>query len=565
MSTSISAGQCTDKGIKTENQDACGIRVPGEPLLSSKGIVIAIADGVSSSAGGREASESSVKGLIHDYYSTSETWSVKHSAQRVLGALNRWLHGQGHQAFNSSTGMLTTLSAIVIKSSTAHIFHIGDSRIYRLRENQLECLTRDHQTRINGERSFLSRAMGADLHVEIDYKSIAIEKGDCFLLTTDGVHDFVSEHQMKEIVDTQKEDPENAAHKLVEKALENQSNDNVSCQVVHINEILQQKESEFYQTLTELPFPPPLETGMILDGYKIVRELHASKKTQVYLAIDTETQEQVVIKTPSVNYQDDPAYIERFLHEEWAGRRIHQENVMKVLAPKSRRKFLYYVTEYLQGQTLRMWMNDHPKAEISEVRELIQQVVKGVRAFHRLEMLHQDLKPENIMIDSHGTVKIIDFGSTHIAGIQERPSLIKQEYLLGTLDYAAPEYFLGRPGSNQSDLYSLATITYEMLSGKLPYRVAFSEKNIQRLKYHPIMETNPDVPNWVDGALAQATTVSLEFRTKNLSEFIQNLIQPNPDLIRPQPLIERNPIVVWQSISGFLLILVIYLLYLLFG
>ncbi len=560
---SINAGQYSEKGIKESNEDACGVHIPDSSLIHSKGIAVVIADGVSSSEAGREASESCVQGFLSDYYSTSESWTVKTSGQKVLGALNRWLFGRSQSVYGSGQGMLTTLSAVVIKSATAHLFHVGDTRIYRLRDNELECLTRDHQTWASSEKAFLSRAMGADVMVEIDYRSVPVEVGDVFILTTDGVHEYVTDKLMVELYQANADYPDKAARNIVTHALENNSHDNVTCQVFRIESLPNQNEEEFYKQLTELPFPPPLETGNIIDGYKIMRELHASNRTQVYLALDTETEQKVIIKTPSVNFEDDPNYIDGFLQEEWAGRRINNLHVLKVIEPTRRRRFLYYVTEHIEGQTLEQWMNDHPQADISLVRPLIKQLVAGLRAFHRQEMIHQDLKPGNIMIDKQGTVKIIDFGSTKIAGIQEIDSPIGHGNLLGTYDYAAPEYFQGFPGTTASDLYSVAAITYEMLTGKLPYGGPLSPRAIKRVRYVPAQQVNAEVPAWIDGALEKSTQLNPKLRHAVMSEFITDLSKPNPVLVKEaQPLMERNPVAFWRSIAILMLLINLVLLYL---
>ena len=141
----ISVAQYSDKGEKPSNEDFYGILIPEEPLLSTKGVVIAIADGMSGSDAGGEASEYSVKGFLSDYFSTPESWSVKTSGEKVLSALNSWLFSKGQHDYNSTRGLVTTLSVLVIKSTTAHLFHVGDSRIYRFRDNKLELLTRDHR------------------------------------------------------------------------------------------------------------------------------------------------------------------------------------------------------------------------------------------------------------------------------------------------------------------------------------------------------------------------------------------------------------------------------------
>ena len=119
----IDAGQHSIAGRKAENEDCCGIRVPDNYLLHTKGVAAIVADGVSSADNGREASESCVQGFLQDYYSTPESWATKTSAQKVLGALNRWLYGMSIRHQGSATpGYVSTLSALIIKSTTAYIF-----------------------------------------------------------------------------------------------------------------------------------------------------------------------------------------------------------------------------------------------------------------------------------------------------------------------------------------------------------------------------------------------------------------------------------------------------------
>ncbi len=563
-SLSINAGQYSEKGNKPQNEDSCGIMVPEEPTLTTKGVAIIIADGVSSAEGGREAAESCVRGFLNDYFSTPESWTVKSSGQRILGALNHWLYSQNQRTGATAQNLLTTMSAVVIKSTTAHLFHVGDSRIYHMsQQGDLECMTRDHQTWGSNEKAFLNRAMGADSLVEIDYRNLPIEAGDRFLLTTDGVHEFVSHKALTATLRELRGQPERAAKTLVQHALENGSEDNATCQVIDIDQLPQQNEEEFFQHLTDLPFPPPLEIGMVLDGYKIVRELHASNRSQLYLAIDTDTELMVTIKTPSVNFEDDAEYIDGFLHEEWAGRRINNNHVLKVLEPKQQRRFLYFVTEYIEGQTLRAWMDDNPACTLAEVRNIIEQIAQGLRAFHRLEMLHQDLKPENLMIDLHDTVKIVDFGSTRIAGIQEINAPIERGQLLGTLDYAAPEYFLEQATTNRADIFSLGVIAYEMLSGgKLPYGKPLSNKTLKHISYIPARNHSPSLPLWVDGALEKATHLNPERRYQLLSEFIHDIQKPNSALIKKdfQPLIQRHPIAFWKGLAILSIVLNLILL-----
>ena len=552
----VIAGQHSEAGVKQSNDDSCGIRIPDDSLLSTKGIAAVIADGMSGSEAGREAADACVQGFLSDYFSTPDSWTVETSGEKILGALNSWLYSQGHQKYGSPKGLVTTLSVLVIKSTTGYVFHVGDTRIYRLRDGALEQLTRDHRVQVSGEKNYLNRAMGIDTHLDIDYQSFPVEEGDTFLLTTDGIHDFVDDSTLRHLLLENRDTPEQGVAAIIEAATGNHSNDNLSAQILVVEQLPDASEVEFYRRLTELPFPPPLEPGMVLDGYRILRELHASKRTQVYLALDTETDTRVVLKTPSVNFEDDPEYIDQFLHEEWAGRRLHSAHILKVLEPHGRRQALYYVTEYIEGQTLRQWMHDHPRPPLKEVRNIIEQIARGLRAMHRQEMIHQDLKPENIMIDRHGVVKIIDFGSTKIAGIAEISTPLERDRLLGTRNYTAPEYLRGESGSNRSDIYSLGVLSYEMLCGKLPYPKELTARNLNKVKYRSLRDCNDSIPAWLDGALKKAVSINPERRHGLLSEFVYDLSHPNPEYARRQrpPLMERNPVAFWRATALFFLL-----------
>ncbi|MEE9423381.1 MAG: bifunctional protein-serine/threonine kinase/phosphatase [Methylococcales bacterium] len=546
----IDTGFYTETGHKHENQDSAGIKIPhDDSALTYKGIAIAIADGVSACDDGQAASRCCLTSLLTDYYATSDSWTVKKSVENVLLATNRWLYAQGTGQGSQGKTMASTLSAVIVKSVTAHLVHIGDSRIYRLCRGQLELLTKDHSWGKNGNQ-YLLRAMGIDLGFQLDYKTVAVEAGDTFILTTDGVHDYINEQSIEELVESAS-DLDSAAQNIVKLAYDNGSPDNLTCQIVRFNTLPVPDENEAYRKLSELPFPPDLEPGMKMDGYMIKREIHASSRCQVYLAEDMDNGMTVVIKTPSVNYEDDPAYLELFRHEEWVGNRVKSPHVMKTLKPARHRTFLYHVVENIEGETLQQWMDDHPQPEIQDVRNIIGQIVRGVTAFHRLEMLHQDLKPDNIMIDRYGTVKLIDFGSAKIAGIEEISSPIHRISILGTRHYSAAEYFLGYAGSQRSDQFSIAVIAYQMLVDKLPYGEKYGEGVVNRSQYISLRSFNPDIPIWVDKTLEKALSIDPDKRYAELSEFIYDLSHPNSKFIQHdrQPLLERNPKGFWKAVA----------------
>ncbi|HYY16076.1 MAG TPA: PP2C family serine/threonine-protein phosphatase, partial [Gammaproteobacteria bacterium] len=222
----VSAGQFSDKGQKPTNEDFHGLRLPHSRQLKTKGIAAAIADGVSSSAAAQEASGASIIGFLEDYFSTPESWSVQKSAQQVLTALNTWLYSQGQRHRDLGRGLLTTFSALILKSTTAHLFHVGDSRIYRLREGRIERLTTDHQTWVTEDKRFLSRALGADLSLEIDYRRLPLLEGDIFILTTEGVHDYLDDKAIARLVQEYGTNLDKAAAEIVRGALAYHSPDN---------------------------------------------------------------------------------------------------------------------------------------------------------------------------------------------------------------------------------------------------------------------------------------------------------------------------------------------------
>ena len=542
--------------------------IPHEPLLTSKGIAIALADGISSSEVSQIASESAVKGFLEDYFCTSEAWSVKTSAQRVLIATNAWLHSQTLQSqhrYDKDRGYVCTFSALVIKSTTAHIFHAGDTRVYRLCEHALEQLTKDHRLWVSEDKSYLSRGLGINPQLEIDYETVQVKQGDIFLLATDGIYEYAKPEFITSTVNAHRDNLELAAKLIADEAYHQGSTDNLTIQLVHVDKLPSQDADELLQQLTELPFPPILEARMLFDGYKIIREIHASSRSHVYLALDEETNTQVIIKTPSIDQRGDTAYLERFLMEEWIARRINSAYVLKPCLQTRKRNFLYIVTEYIEGKTLAQWMIDNPKPDLETVRGIIEQIAKGLRAFHRMEMLHQDLRPNNIMIDSNGTVKIIDFGSTLVASIMEISSPIERNNILGTAQYTAPEYFLGESGTTRSDMFSLGVIAYQMLSGKLPYGAKVSQcrtKNAQnKLSYASLLDDEREIPAWVDEAIKKVLHPNPYKRYEELSEFLYDLRHPNKVFLnkaRP-PLMERNPVLFWKSVS-FILAIIIFIL-----
>ena len=546
----VSVGQYSDRGRKALNQDFYGCRVPQEPQLSSKGIALALADGIGSSDVSQVAAEFAVMAFLDDYYSTSETWSVRKSAERVLAAANSWLHSRTCQSsyrYEKDRGYVCTLSGVVLKGTTAHLFHVGDTRVYRLQGDALEQLTQDHRVRVAQDESYLSRAVGFNPQLEIDYQGLEIERGDVFVLATDGVYEHVDAAFVARAI-REARGLDDAARAIVDEAYRRGSEDNLTVQIVSVEDL---PDGGPVQQVARLAPPPVLEARAEIEGYRIVRELHASARSRIYLAVDLETGGRVALKTPASDLQGDPELLERFMMEEWIARRLNSPHVLKPYPRTRERRFLYVAMEHVEGQTVAQWMRDNPRSELETVRGIVEQIARGLQAFHRMEMLHQDLRPENIMIDTTGTVKIIDFGSVRVAGVDERASPYEPARILGALQYAAPEYFVGDAGTERSDFYSLGVITYQMLSGRLPYGAEAARVRTRKaqlaLEYEALVEA--DIPAWLDAALRKAVHPDPLQRYESLSEFVYDLRHPNASLLRATPLVERNPALFWKAVS----------------
>lgn len=551
---SVAIGQHSSAGRKDRNQDFHGALVPaGQPLVL-KGAALALADGISTSDVSHIAAETAVKSFLTDYYCTSEAWSTKTAACRVISAANSWLHAQNNPDLPQDRGHVCTFDALVFKGRRAHLFHVGDARIWRVAGDTLEQLTTDHRVAFSGDKSYLARAIGLSHTLDIDYRDLDLAPGDTFVLTTDGVHEFLSPKELAALI-AANADLDQVARAVVAAALSAGSDDNLTIQIARVDRLPAREAASILEGEDTLPPAPLLRTPSEFEGYRILRELHASHRSHIYLAQDLETGRNVALKVPSMDLRGDAAYLRRFAMEEWIARRLNSPHVLKAAPYARERESLFVVTEYVEGRTLRQWMADNPRPDLEAVRGIVEQIAAGLRAFHRHGMLHQDLRPENIMVCADGVVKIIDFGSVLIDGVLEAAPGLDDTEILGTHQYSAPEYFLGYRGTERSDQFALGVVAYEMLTGKLPYgdkvSRATSVKAQRALSYMSAASRTQRVPDWVDAALARAVHIDPGRRYEALSEFLEDIRRPNAAL-RPDrmvPLAERDPVRFWQVVS----------------
>jgi serine/threonine protein kinase len=221
-------------------------------------------------------------------------------------------------------------------------------------------------------------------------------------------------------------------------------------------------------------------------------------------------------------------------------------------------------------------MQDNPQPSLAQVREIIVQVITALRSFQRLDVVHRDLKPDNIMIDAYGKVFLIDYGTALIASLDENNDGVMETVPQGTLNYIAPETLLTLHADHQSDLFSLGVIAYEMLCGELPYKPMklgeFNKftyanhpdkqqlelKEYQQWQYRSIRHLRADLPFWLDMVLSKATQANPSLRYQALSELKADLVQPKSSALaeyKSQPLLQRNPVLFWQGAAATFFIL----------
>ncbi|KQV60327.1 protein kinase [Pelomonas sp. Root1217] len=551
----LTLGQHSEAGAKPLNQDFHGVAQPTDAQRRSRGIALAIADGISSSPVSQVASAAAVRGFLEDYYGTSEAWTVRRAAQCVLAATNGWLHAQtqlGEGRFDKDRGHVCTFSALVFKGREVHLLHVGDTRAYRIHPTALEQLSHDHRVRLDGGQTYLGRALGISPHLEIDHACWPTEVGETYLLATDGAYEHLDPAFVVSAVKHHGADLQAAARALVAAALARGSQDNATVMLARVESLPDQLAPPVQRE--RLRLPPRLAPRMEFEGYRVVRELYASARSQVVLAVDAQEREWA-LKLPSAEMGTDHRALDRFAIEEWVARRVDSPHVIKAAPAEKRREHLFTAMEFITGQTLAQWMTDHPKPGLDEVRQLVDQIARGLQALHRKEMLHQDLRPENLMIDRQGTVILIDLASAHVAGLNEGLGDARATDIAGSLQYTAPEYFTGDGGTPVSELFSLAVLAYQMLTGALPYGLQVPQvrgpRDLHKLQYVPLRTRRPDLPDWLDRVLRKALHPQPARRQQALSELAHDLYAPGPEFMSRDrtPLQQRHPLLFWRVLT----------------
>jgi serine/threonine protein phosphatase PrpC len=564
MALEVSLGHATEAGRRGTNEDFVGMVTPREPELATRGLIAAIADGVSGSEGGREAAEYSVRGLLADYYATPDTWPVTQSLDRVLQALNSWVQKQGSVRPELS-GMATTLTALVLRGRTYYFSHVGDTRLYLMRAGVLSKLTTDHVWDRPEMQHVLTRAIGLDSRLAIDHGMGQLLRGDVFLLACDGVWSSLTEYDIASCLTDaaqQRIGASDAAETLVEAALAAGSSDNCSALVLRLDALPEEDLNGTLERASQLPVPPRLRAGQTLDGYLVEALIHASAGTLLYRVHDPKSNRQLVLKTLHPDRADDARERAAFAQEEWLARRVVARFFPQVIASEQK-NFLYYLTTWHEGQTVQQKLDAGGHFTVPEAITHGVRLARAVGALHRRSILHRDIKPGNVHLGADGELRLLDLGVAQ-SGMDEADALRSPQ--AGTPSYLAPEQFNHAPPSRQTDMYATGVTLYYLLTRHYPYgeiepfqRPRFSEPA-------PPTRYRPDLPLWLENVLLKAVARDPANRFETAEEFLLALERGATRPLSapaPAPLAARYPGLLWQSIAIVSLVLNLLLLYLL--
>jgi serine/threonine protein phosphatase PrpC len=502
------------------------------------------------------AAETAVRGFLDGFTELPESMEVRNAGPRVLGPLNSWLHGQGRRDA-ALAGMGCTFTALILRGRTAHVLHIGDTRAYRLSGDRLTIMTTDHVREGEPGRSgVLYRALGVEAEVRLDYSSQPMARHDRFLLCCDGVHGFLSSEAITDIL---REHPAagEAAQELVRAALQNGGTDNATAMVIDVVDLPEAGTADVVTTLMQLPIMPTPQVGATVDGFVLNALISDGRYTRLFLAVDEAEGGEVVVKFPKPQAETVATFRTAFAREAWVGARVNSPWVGRIIAlPPGRQTCLYTVMPYYQGELLQTRMAHAPMIALEEGRDIAIKLARAVAALHRANIIHRDIKPDNVILERGGALKLIDLGVVRVPGQELSPP----EDIPGTAGYMAPEMYDGEAGNEATDLFALGVTLFRAFAGEFPYPTPGPPSG--RPKALSLLR--PDLPGWLEAALARAIALDPADRFGDVTEFAIELEAgpsraPAED-IRPRTLYERAPVRFWQGVAAILALALIWAL-----
>ena len=547
MPLQVAVGYSSLTGPRERNEDYCGVATPEGAELDNKGIIAAVADGIGGHKGGREAAEYTVRGLLSDYFATPDTWGVPRAIETVTTALNRWVIAEGSRNAELS-GMATTLSVLVLRGRRFHAAHIGDSRIYRLSEGRLQQLTVDHIWEHPELNNVLSRAIGLDPRVLMDFFDGELALDDRFLLVSDGVWGVLPDALITQVLLDHPE-PQAAAAALASLALAHGGHDNATAVIVDVLELPPAGLRDSLESAASLPLPHRLKAGHEIDGLIVEEVLHDSRETLLYRVRNPRNDQQLVLKTLQPGMAGDQDACAALLMEEWRAKRVVSPNFPQIV-PAEHRSCLYYLMTWHAGATLQARLDADQHFPVGEAVRLGCALLKAVGALHRLDIVHRDIKTDNIHLGQDGVLRVLDLGVAVSLAERKPGDPIGQA---GTPSYMAPELFDDPVPLPGHDLYAAGVALYHLLTRKYPYGEI---EPFQTPKFGEAVRPTrwrPEIPGWLENILLKAVAREAKDRFETAEEFLLALERgATRPIAAParQPLAQRNPLQMWKIVAA---------------
>ncbi len=281
-----------------------------------------------------------------------------------------------------------------------------------------------------------------------------------------------------------------------------------------------------------------VSVGENLDQYKLIEVIARSGMASIFKAVDQIDGKTVAIKVPYMQFESDVVFYGRFQREEEVGRRLNHPGIVKVLTPKKKSR-MYIAMEFIEGESLRSMMRGTDGMPVEKALGLARQLAETLVYMHGEGVVHRDLKPENILVTAEGQTKIMDFGIA-LDESARRLTWSGLSSTIGTPDYMAPEQVSGRRGDVRTDIYSLGTILYEMLTGHLPYSGP-NVYNVMRAKTaedpQPPTAFKPDLDPKLEEIVLHAIERNPRERYASAGQMLEDLRDPSH--VVPQNRAER--------------------------
>jgi serine/threonine-protein kinase len=270
--------------------------------------------------------------------------------------------------------------------------------------------------------------------------------------------------------------------------------------------------------------------GRRLSGrYKILDMIGGGGMANVYLAHDMILDRDVAVKVLRMDFAEDEEFIRRFHREAQSATSLAHPNIVSIYDVGEEDSIYYIVMEYVDGQTLKQYIQQNSPIRIDDALEIMKQLTSAISHAHQNHIIHRDIKPHNILIDRHGNVKITDFG---IAMALSATSITQTNSVLGSVHYLSPEQARGGMANRKSDIYSLGIVMFELLTGRLPFSgesaVSIALKHLQS-ETPSLKRWNPSIPQSVENIVLKATAKDPFHRydsVEDMEEDISTALEP---------------------------------------